>query len=455
MALTPDEITTIERLRKSQNAFTAHDTLMLRYFKGQQRVEQLGMAIPPGMRKFLVIANWGRALCEGYDDRQQVRSLILPGEETADPRLREVWDANNLTSHLSMFNIDRMVYGRAFMSVGSNESAAARPLIRVESPREMTAEVDVRTERVVAAARFYGKASTGISPAHVTLYLPNQTVWISRGGGGRWVEDDRDPHNLGSVPIVMHLNRRMSGGWLGESQLADITGIMDAGARALTNMQFAQESHGTPDKYMTGVDTGDFIDPVTKLPIPKFEAYFNSLKLVKNPQAKVGAIAAADLKNFETALTMYRQEAVIATKLPARTFGITSTQATSEGALRAEESEFVRRVESANEHMGMSLGWVMALAMRFATGDWIEGNRVRIDWYDPSTPTIAQRMDATVKAHQSGILSRKGAWKELGWSDARIAQEEAFFAAEATDPTLERITASLMGTVDAGTDTGV
>jgi hypothetical protein len=120
---------------------------MLRYYQGQQRVEQLGMAIPPNMRRFLVIAELA-ARRRRHVDRQNVRSLILPGEETADPQLRAIWDASNLDAHVKMFNRDRMIYGRAFMSVGANEDDPSLPLVRVESPREMTALVDVRREVV-------------------------------------------------------------------------------------------------------------------------------------------------------------------------------------------------------------------------------------------------------------------------------------------------------------------
>ena len=31
----------------------------------------------------------------------------------------------------------------------------------------------------------------------------------------------------------------------------------------------------------------------------------------------------------------------------------------------------------------MVLGWMGALALKFATGEWVEGNRVRVDYFDP------------------------------------------------------------------------
>lgn len=449
MALTPDEIRLVEKLKLQQDFHATNDERLLRYYQGQQRLEQLGMAIPPEMRKFLVIANWCRTLVDVTNARQQVRALVLPGEETADPRLRAIWDASNLSAHLAMFNLDRMIYGRAFMSVGTNEDDHALPLVRVESPREMEAMVDVRREVVTAAARFYGAdETTGFGPTNVTLYLPDQTVWIERDTGGRWYEVDRDKHNLGAVPVVMHLNRRLSGAWVGESQMSDIIPLVDSAARSLTNLQFAQEAHGVPRMFMTGVAKGDFIDEAGN-PIPQFEAYFNAIHLLSKENAKVGQLTAADLKNFETAISIYGKQAATVTGFPARYFGLLSSNPPAEGAIRADEATLIRSVEAQNEQVGMTVGWVAALAMRFATGEWVTGNRVRVDWFDPATPTIAQRMDATVKAYASGILSREGSWDELGWSEARKAKERSYFEAEVQDALLNNLIRPTAGTADA------
>lgn len=438
MALTPSEVDLIDRLKRVHETSNYTDELLLRYYLGQQRVEHLGMAIPPAMRKFLVVANWNRTLVDTTNDRQQVRSLILPGEETADPQLRAIWDANNLTSHLSMFNRDRMVYGRSFLSVGTNEDDDGLPLVRVESPREMAALVDVRRERMVAAARFFGTGENGDEPTNVTLYLPEQTVWVEKGKDGRWREIDRDIHNLGSVPVVMHLNRRRSGGWVGESQMTDLIPLVDSAARSLTNLQFAQEAHGIPRMWMTGVAQGDFVDAAGK-PIPQFEAYFDAIHMLTDDKASIGQLSAADLKNFDTALNVYGRQASIVTGFPARYFGIITSNPPAEGAIRADEASLTRGVESQNDQVGMTLGWAGALALRFASGEWVKGNRVRVDWFDPATPTVSQREDALAKRRAAGVLSREGYWDELGWSEARKAKERAYFVAEATDPLTQAI----------------
>jgi hypothetical protein len=220
--------------------------------------------------------------------------------------------------------------------------------------------------------------------------------------------------------------------------MSDLIPLVDAAARSLTNLQFAQEAHGIPRMFMTGVAQGDFVDAEGK-PIPQFEAYFDAIHMLTNDKAKIGQLEAADLKNFDTALAVYGRQASIVTGFPARYFGIITSNPPAEGAIRADEASLTRGVESQNDQVGMTLGWAGALALRFVSGEWVKGNRVRVDWFDPSTPTVSQREDALAKRRAAGVLSREGYWDELGWSEARKAKERAYFDAEATDPLMRQI----------------
>lgn len=456
MAITASELALIEKHKTDLDSLALADELNLRYYRGMQRVEQLGMAIPPAMRKFLVIANWPRVLVDTTNARQQLRWMILPGQESADPQLREISDASDLSTQLSMFNRDRLIYGRGFLSVGANEDDPKLPLIRAESPREVSAFFDARKEQMTSAARFYGvDQTTKNGPTHVTLYLPNETIWLQRAQGMAntpWQEVDRDKHNLGTVPIAWHLNRRMTGSWAGESQLADIIPITDAAARSLTNLQFAQEAHGIPRMWMTGVGKGDFVDAEGN-PIPQFEAYFDAIHTLTKADAKIGQLTSADLKNFETALTIYGKQASIVTGFPADYFGLTTVNPPAEGTVRGYEARMVRSIEEQNEQVGNTIGFVGALTLRFATGEWVPGRRVRADWFDPATPTVSQRADAISKLAQGDtpILSREGAWDELGWSESRKAKERAYFEAQNRDPLFDQILRDVNADAGVGT----
>lgn len=443
MTLSKAELSTLDDLRQRWDAQAVNDSLMWRYYHGRQRVEQLGMAIPPALRQFLVVTNWPRVVVDTPAARQQVRAFLLPDQDAADPTLRMVMAASNFPAHFRMFNRDRLVYGRAFMSVSTNEKARDLPLVRAESPRQIVAAVDVRREVMTAAARFYGGTTADPEPVFATLYLPNVTIWCELDEGV-WREKDRDDHKLGSVPLVMHLNRREAGGWLGESEMVDIIPLADSAARSMTNMQWGQEAHGMPRKWMTGVDRKDFVDASGK-PITQFEAYFDAIHTVSNSAAKIGQLTASDLKNFATALDEYRKEAALRYGFPARYFGLTTANPPAEGAIIADEINLVRGIEAANDEIGVTLGWVAALAHRMATGSAEVLAGVRTEWFDPATPTMAQREDALMKRRSAGVLSRRGYWTELGWSPERMDQEETWLAEEASSDPLVSTAKSLMG----------
>lgn len=147
----------------------------------------------------------------------------------------------------------------------------------------------------------------------------------------------------------------------------------------------------------------------------------------KSKDAKFGQFTASDLSNFKTVIDLLAEQVSAVTGLPVRYFGQNSANPASEGAIRADEVRLVKNVELKNSLDGDSWGDVMALAWRMATGDQVDGHRIRTDWDDPNTPTFAQKADAIQKLVATGILSREGAWDELGWSEARKDKERERF----------------------------
>jgi hypothetical protein len=442
MAVTAQEVQILDELYTQRKANWPVDERHERYYKLIHTLIQLGMAIPPSMRDFVVMANWARVVVRTISSRQRVRGLFLPGESKADEQLLDIWNDNNMASQMKMMRKDRYIFGRAFISAGYRERGSKAPLLRVESPREIEAKVNNRTRTMEAAARFYAPAPAGTNmssmrqllpndPTHITLYMPDYTKQFTMERGRWYQTGSSQVHRLGAVPMVMDLNEQMSGPVAGESELTDILPLMDAAARSLTNLQFAQEAHGIPRMWMSGVDKKDFIDPTTGEMIPMFEAYFDAIHMLKETGARVGQLTAADLKNFETALTIYGKQAATAYGFPARYFGIETSIPATEGAVIADEIQLVQSVEDKNEDEATTVGWVGGLAYRLATGEWVEGNRIRADHFDPATPTIAQREDALMKRRSQGVLSREGYWDELGWSEERKQRERDYLEKEA------------------------
>jgi hypothetical protein len=452
VALSTEQSALVTKLNMQLDTLGRDDERLGKYYEGSQLLEHIGLAVPPELRKFETVINWSRVAVDSVEQRLRVKDFILPGENVSSGVLREHWDANNLDSESALLHKDTLIYGRGFVCIGSNAEDRAHPLITVESPREMTAVVDPRTRRISSALRVYGGTKEDPTPKYATLYEANSTVWLEKQQGS-WVETERDNHNLSRVPIVMFLNRRRTGDWLGVSEMKDVIPLVDSAARAITNLQIALETHAVPQKWVLGMSKGDFVDPEGN-PIPAWQSYYSAIWANQNKDAKIGQFTASDLKNFHDTINHYGQMVSSVTGLPTRYLGQTSVNPAAEGAIRADESRLVLNAEGKASNWGDGWAWVQGIAERFRSGSWPMANQIKTEWYDAGTPTFAQKADALTKlyANGSGVISREGVQDELGWSQAKKDRDRAYRDAEQQDPYLARLDAK--GTVNVAAVAG-
>lgn len=434
--LSDDERNLVKFLNQRLTRLRRTHTELDNYYRGRQHIQSIGLAVPPELRQFEFPLNWPRVTVDSVVQRQRVKAFSMPDDSIASDALQELWEANNMEGQSTLAHLEARIQGHSFVTVSTNENDPEHPYIRVESSKNMVAQIDPRTRRITAALRIYQNPFYRTRVDYATLYLPDSTIWLKREHS-QWIVDDRDDHLLGQVPVVQFLNRAQVGDFLGESEMADVLRPTDMAARAVMDLQVAMETHAVPGKWIAGISDGKFIDPETGEMTSAFKTYYNSMITTENDKARFGQFAASDLTNFTTTIKMLSEQVSAVTGLPMRYFGQNTANPAAEGAIRADEVRLVKNVELKNSLDGDSWSQVMALAYRLATGDTVDGNRVRCAWDDPNTPTYSQKADAIQKMVAAGILSREGAWDELGWSQARKDQERRYFEQQMTDDFLQ------------------
>lgn len=439
MSLSADESAIFDKLRSTVWASRAQTILYNEYYEGWHRLQQLGLAIPDELKQFTVCVNWPRLTVDAVEQRLDVTGFRMPGSDSADSSLWDVWQYNNMDERAGFTHTDTLAIGRSFVCVGTNDEDKEFPLATVESPHEMAALRDPRTHRVTAAARLYGQhdVTGALVDNRSTLYLPNATRWLIRDDSGQWVDEfDPDFHNLGVPPVVPFVNRNRATRnvqWSileGVSEMFDVIPIADSASRALTNAQLAQETVAVPQKYALGVSKGDFVDGAGN-PLPVWQAYFGSLWANANPEAKVGQLPSADLSNFETMINMYAHMASGLTSLPIEYFGLNTTNPPSAEGQRAGETRLIKKAERKQTSFGNSWEAVNRLVLRFRDGEWDpDARRMETLWRDAGTPTQAQVTDAITKEYQSGLTDWETAQENLGRSPETIQRMKLRRAAD-------------------------
>lgn len=443
--LSDDEKDAINGLTRKLRADEKDLVRFDRYYDGLQRIEHIGLAVPPELRAFMTVVNIPRIAVDEPTIRQAIRAFYRAGDSTSeDPALREAWEINNLASESTLVHTEEKIFGRTFVSVGANPDDEDHPQISVEDPRQIACAVDARRRQIQDAFRLYRDEDAKVTRG--TLYRRNTTIHVVRGQRG-WVIDDtddafgRDDHDLGVVALVMFLNRRRAGKWSGLTEMADVIGMTDDIARLMSNMMVASETLALPHRWAAGMEQKDFVDKSGK-PLPTWEAYMTAIKATSNPEAKFGQFQAADLDNFHKTVNNIFAWCAAMLGLPVRYAGQQSVNPAAEGAIRADEARLIGRVEKMNRFDGDSWAWVMGLEERFRTGEWGERNSIRVLWQDPATPTLSQIADSGTKMRANRDISREGLWDMLGWDEPRKKQERDRLAAEAAqDPLLAQATA--------------
>jgi hypothetical protein len=432
LPLSDDDKTLFQNLVNTVNVSRAQTKLYNEYYEGWHRLQQLGLAIPDELKQFTVVVNWPRVTVDALEQRLDVTGFRMPGSDSADSALWDVWQYNNLDEGAGFAHTDALAIGRSYVCVGTNDEDRQFPLVTVESPSEMVAIRDPRTHAVTSALRLYGEQDVHgvIFDNRATLYLPDSTRWLILDNGV-WVDEvDPDFHKLGLPPVVPFINRNRATRDItrseleGISEMADVIPIADSASRAITNAQLATETVAVPQKFVLGMSKGDFVDESGN-PLPVWQSYFGAVwaNSGKKTDVEVGQLPSADLANFETMVNLYARIASGVTSMPIEYFGMNNQNPPSADGQRAGETRLIKKAERKQVAFGNSWEGVQRLVLRFQSGEWdTNARRMETLWRDAGTPTVAQVTDAVVKEYQSGLSDWETAQESLGRSPETIAR---------------------------------
>lgn len=347
----------------------------------------------------------------------------------------DVWDdwlANNLDQLAVNLHREALTYGDAYAIVWARPDGS--PLVSIESPKQVAAIYDPATREITAAVKRW----TTKTETHAMVYLADRLEhWraLTAGAASSAFElIETIPHVLGVVPVVGFRNQK----WIlgdGHSELDDIIPLVDGLNATLSGLAVAQEYTARPRRWATGIELvekplldannepviGDDGEPVMEAvnPIPEG----NRAMISEAEKAAFGQLPGADLSGYEAAVRIWLGQIMAVSALPAHMCGITTENPSSSEAIRASESALTARAEQRQAVFGRSWEQVARLMVAVRNRTQVDVVPVIVQWRDPSSTSIAAESDAVTKLVQSGILSKSGALRRLGYTEPEIEKE--------------------------------
>lgn len=453
--LSEDESLLVGQMLNQLNAYNLGNMLKLAYYEGTQTVPQLGIAIPPNLANVQAVVGWAGTTVDVLEERLDWYGWA---SEVDDFELADVYTANHLHVESSRPHLDGLIYGTSFVVVGTGDAGEPSPLVTTHSPQGMTGIYDTRSRRLSAALALT-TSGLGNLKAAVTLYLPNETVYLSRDSvGGPWRVDDRDQHRLGRVPVVQFENRARNG-VVGRSEITPaVRSYTDQAVRTMLAMEIHREFYQAPQRYAMGVDESNFInaDGTKRTGWETIMGRVWAMPRDENGDLpEVGQFTPASPTPYLEQVKGLAQLLAAEAAIPPSYLGFQTDNPASADAIQRSEARLVKRAERRQASFGRSwleVGRLALLVRDGAVPD--EFASVSAKWRDASTPTRSAAADEATKLVGSGILppDSQVTMDRIGLSPAEQRQVAADRRRAAGSGVLQTLQAAAERVTDGNTD---
>lgn len=435
LGLTDDEKNLIATLRRQYQRNAATMTLCERYYKAEQEIKNLRIAVPKELEGHLAtLVGWAAQAVDPYVERLNLDCFRQVDATDGDEYLMAMMDANNFASEQALAYTDALSMGPAYWVVGSPASRGDAPVITVESPLNTAVLWDLRGTAARAMMQEYWSEDGRRRGA---LLVPGKTVHLAQDDKGEWVVTSRDEHGFDFVPVVRMANRPRTNNRDGSSEITPaLRSIIDDACRTLLDLGVARELYSVPQKALLGA-TEDAFKKADGSTASVWESYIHKfLSLERDEDGQLPEIhqfKTYDPSVFTKILDWYASSAAgIVGALPQELGLYTQGNPASAEAGMVAENGRVQRINRMQRQFTGPLIDVAKMAVRFDNRGQLpaEYDHLAADWKPAEmfSPTIAS--DAITKqiAAEAIPATSDVTLKALGFSAVdrqRLAQDRA------------------------------
>lgn len=401
--------TELHQLRQLADVYQYHqcrNSIKDKYYEGHVTLGDvnLGIALPPGLKKLEVGCNWGQKAVDALACRSMLDGFVGSGQ-AADTVARLV-EENRLLDQYAKACREELKYGCVFATLSADEALGCR--IRFHSPAAAAALWSGEKGRIDCGLAIIDtvpdeKYKDSWRPHIVNLYT-DEAVTVLTAQSGRWTAQ-RHPHKMGRPLMEPLIWNATTGKPFGRSRLkGPVRALIDDYIRIIANATIALEFSTAPQKYLLGL-TDDQYDAVVS---NKFRQYIgNILAATTNPETGenpvFGQLAQGSLQPHVDKMRMTATQFSAATGLTITDVGIVNdANPTSSDAILAQSQTLVLMAQQLNTGNGDALQVIIQMAQAIARDVSpaqlsAEERDIMPHFKNPAMPSVAVTADAAIK----------------------------------------------------------
>ena len=336
-----DERATVLELLAKWNDRLSRNVKRSLYYDTEQAFKDLGIALPPQLRKAKFVLGWATQAVRKPALRSQFDGLRLPGSD--DPfELGEVLARNNFSLEFGQSIVSAYTHGVSLVTVAKGAVGEAPVQIQAHSAESSSALWDRRMRRV-SAAMTISEVGKDEKPVEFIAYLPHVVLSCAFTPGSGWVAE-RHANPSGRAQAVAITNDPQTRRPFGRSRLTNaVMGLNDMAVRAYVRMEGNAEVYSSPQLALLGVDEEAFGGEIPES--QKFKlAQDRFLALTKDQDGDKPVLQQLQQATMTPHSDMLRTVAAAfsgETGIPPSSLGIIHDQPASAEAIRAAENDML------------------------------------------------------------------------------------------------------------------
>ncbi len=428
--LSDDDQRELSQLMDVWRAKFQRNSLRRSYYDAHNRFKDLGISIPPHLKKTPTVVGWPAKAVDSLAARSMFDGFVSPGNGDDPLGLREILDANQFDSMYAQGVVSELIHCCAFITVTAGDEAAGDPpvLISLRSAEFAAALWDMRHRRIRSGMAVVDVDPTNPSiPTAITLYLADKIAQCAKQGAG-WQVVSQTPNMVGRPVMEAMPFRPDESRPFGKSRISrEIMSITDSAQRAALRAEVLMEFNTAPQKYLLGAD-GDLFEDGSR-----WKSYMDSILAVSRDEddnvPSFGQLAQVSPEGAISYLQHLAARFAGATGLPVASLGIVTANPSSAQAISEARDDLVTEAQALNRVNNIALSNVARIALAVRDGVSVneladDARHVRAKFRNPSMPSISSQSDAMVKQISAlpWLANTTVALEELGYTEEQITR---------------------------------
>lgn len=430
--LSPDEVRLFNELLEVWSRKYARNYVRKRYYDAKNALKDLGISIPPALRKVEVVSGWPAKAVDALAVRSIFDGFTFKGK--AEDDLNDLLEQNSFKLRYSQATTSELINSCAFATVSKGADDEPQVLVSFHSALNAAAMWDYRKGRIkcgIVVTDYDESPTYGFIPNQVNMYTDDSVVVCSRSRNNRWTSE-RLPNEHGRPLMEPLVYRPSLDRPFGKSRISRaVMSITDSAKRTLLRTEVSSELFTSPQRYLLGADEDAFGDDGAEARAKKVQAYFGSIfAITPNENGDIpqyGQLSQMSMQPHTDYLRSLAAQLAGETGIPISSLGVIHDNPASAEAMYAASEDLIIEAEALNDTNARSLENVARLVLATMKGVPFgsleeDDRRVVANFKNPMRPSIASQTDAIMKqlAVFPWMADSRITYQELGYTESQI-----------------------------------